>query len=780
MTTLTKKEKLKGFNNENEFREFLIDFLIKSDFKDVIHTHRYGFPEQGKDIIGRIEHPITGDDWFAFVVKKGRISGGTNEIEMIKNQILQSFEYPYKGINGDKIKINKVIVVTNENFTNGAQYQITESPKLSLYNNFSFWWNENLIPLIDKNYSDFWLPGDSFAKEFSKNFISDLQKEISIRDLSIQKVDDKKLQKLLDIFIEPKLTTDEIEEDKRTKEKNLKTKKFSIDKLEKIETNILLSGEQGVGKTKILNTLACRLSHPQTIFDNQQIPIKLKALELRENNFNIEDSIQNIIKHYSNQFFDEEAIKNYKIIPFIDDFDLLRSSEKTELKDKLKKYCDDNSTHFVITYSKSEISYDDSIKTIKIHNFNIKQIESFIEKFFEGTSRAEKFIQILKESDILSKLPTTPLTISLISLLYDENNFEIPATLSDIYTDFTNVLLGKLEVYNKTELLIYNLKRRIFTALALKMLDERIFEISLKDFKTFVNSFLTERAYESQSEDDILEIIEKSGLLYLTDNNIIGFKQQAFIEFLASIEIYHHKRETHYIKLVTKFNDVAWQNTAIFYAGHSKELEGMIDDVIEKSPNVDLKDWFINSSGMGYLSQALYQTKPIERKKLVLKALENIMKSYHQIKKMTEDDSTVFYKMPLPLLLGTLNHWFSENFKSITLKNTLDISFEEVFSLENNFENNFKALMISTTLMTPYISEDEKFSKLIERKEFMAHPILPLVADFAIELGMIEKKSVDKELKSKIETQIKKKREYIKSVLKEPAYRFNDKFALEK
>ena len=38
-----------------------------------------------------------------------------------------------------------------------------------------------------------------------------------------EKYDDKKLQKLLDIFIEPKLTTDEIEEDKRTKEKNLKT-----------------------------------------------------------------------------------------------------------------------------------------------------------------------------------------------------------------------------------------------------------------------------------------------------------------------------------------------------------------------------------------------------------------------------------------------------------------------------------------------------------------------------------------------------------------------------
>lgn len=668
MTTQTKKEKLKKFKNEKEFREFLIDFLIKSDFKDVIHTHRYGSPEQGKDIIGRIEHPITEDDWFAFVVKKGRIAGGTNEIEMIKNQILQSFEYPYKGINGEKIKINKVIIVTNENITNGAQHQIIESPKLSAYNNFTFWWNEKLIPLIDKNYSDFWLPGDSFAKEFSKNFINDLQKEISIRDISVQKVDDKKLQKLLDIFIEPKLTTDEIEENKRTKEKKIKTIKFSITKLEKIESNILLSGEQGVGKTKILNTLACNLSHPQTIFENQQIPIKLKALELRESRFNIEESVQEITKYYSNQFFDEEVLKNYKIIPFIDDYDLLRNSEKDELKSKLKSYCDKTSTHFVITYSKNEISYDDSIKTIKIHNFNIEQIESFIQKFFKGTNRADTFIQILKESDILSKLPTTPLTISLISLLYDENNFEIPATLSDIYVDFTNVLLGRLEVYNKSELLIYNLKRRIFTTLALKMLDERIFEISLQEFETFVNLFLTERGYQSQSENDILEIIEKSGLLYLTDSNIIGFKQQAFIEFLASIEIYHHKRETHYEKLISRFNDVAWQNTAIFYAGHSKELEGMIDDVIERAPNINLKDWFINSSGMGYLAQALYQTKPIERKKLVLKSMENIIKSYHQIKKMTEDENTIFYKMPLPFLLDTLNHWFNENFKSITLK----------------------------------------------------------------------------------------------------------------
>lgn len=781
MNTQDKIDKLKEFKNEDAFRKFLIDFLTKSNFKDVFHTHRYGAPEQGKDIIGRIEHPITGNDWFAFVVKKGRISGGTNEIETIKNQISQSFEYPYQGLAGEEIKINKVIVVTNENFTGGAQSQIATSPKLRTYNNFSFWWNENLIPLIDKNYNDFWLPGDSFAKEFSRNFTKELEQEISIKELSLQKVDDKKIQKLIDIFVEPKITVEEIEEDKKTKEKRIHTKKFRIDTLNKIEENYLLSGEQGSGKTKILNKIACQLALPENISKSHQIPIRLKALNLRDVNFDIQNRVDFNLEKYGDIFFDKEVINNYQVILLIDDFDLLKSSERDILKQKLEEYCDENQTHFIITYSKNELGINDSVKTVKIHNFNTKQIESFITKFFEGTTgRSEKFIQILKESNILSKLPTTPLTISLISLLYDQNNFEIPATLSDIYSDFTNVLLGKVEVYNKTELLTFNLKRRIFTSLALKMMDERIYEISLADFTSFVNSFLSERSYQTQSNEEILDIIEKSNLLYKTEEDVIGFKKQAFIEFLAAVEVYHHKRGSHYSKLIENFNDIPWQNTAIFYAGQSKELDDMIDDVITKAPNNNLRDWFINSSGMGYLAQALYQTKPSERQKLVFKALDNLILAYREIKPLTQDSNSMFFEMPMPLLLGTLNHWYNENFKSITLTETLKQSFDKLYSDNLNFEETFKLLMISSTLMTPYINSDEKFEKLLEKEEFINHPILPLVADFVIELGLINKKDVKPDIKDRIVSQLKKKRQYLKEVIKEPAYRFNESFAIEK
>jgi len=779
ITTREKIEKLKEFKNEADFREFLIDFLKKKGFTNVLHTHKFGAPEQGKDIIAKYPHSLDGEDWYSFVVKLGKINGGTTEIETIKNQIKQSFEYPYVDLEGKKQKINKVKVVTNDNFTNGAQIQLSNSRELLTYNNYSFWWNETLIPLIDECYSEFWLPGEEIIKEYSKNFIKKLQAEIEIRELAIRKIDDKKIQKLLDIFIDPKLTISEVEVDLKTKEKYVQQKKVNIKTLNCIQENLLLSGEQGAGKTKVLNIIACQLAKVENITKNKCIPIKIKATIFKESNFDISNEVKREIEQLSNIFYSDNIFLEYKPILLIDDLDLLNKNEKEELIEIVKDYCEKNKTFYVITYRKNEFDYDKGIKTIKIHNFSIKQIEQFIFRFFEGTDRGAKFIRILKESDILSKIPTTPLTITLISLLYDENNFEIPATLSDIYTDFTSILLGKLEIKNKNDLLIFNLKRRLFTALSLKMLDSKNFEINLKDFTEFINSFLDDRGYQKQNDFEITEIIDKSGLLYLDENDIIGFKQVAFVEFLASLEIYHHCRETHYNKLVEQFNDVNWQNTAIFYAGHSKELVNMIDDVITKSPNASLKDWFMNTGGMGYLSQALYQTKPSDRKKLVIKALDNMISAYNEIKKLSKEEENYFYEIPLPLIAGIVNFWFNENFKSITLKKTLEDTFEHILLQESNFENNYKLLMVSTTLLNPYIGEVVCFEKLIERADFMNNPLLPLVADMSFSIGNIDDKLIKKDVKEKIVKEIKKKKDLLKHILKEPAYRFKDDFSLE-
>ena len=125
-------------------------------FEEVIHTHKYGNVELGKDIIGKLPHRIDGEEWYAFVVKLGKIQGSTSLIENIKYQIKQSFEYPFFDVNGEKIKINKVIVITNEDFSQGAQESLKLSPELNLYRNYTFWWNEKIIAFVNRFYPEFW------------------------------------------------------------------------------------------------------------------------------------------------------------------------------------------------------------------------------------------------------------------------------------------------------------------------------------------------------------------------------------------------------------------------------------------------------------------------------------------------------------------------------------------------------------------------------------------------------------------------------------------------
>jgi len=384
---------------------------------------------------------------------------------------------------------------------------------------------------------------------------------------------------------------------------------------------------------------------------------------------------------------------------------------------------------------------------------------------------------------ILSKLPTTPLTITLISLLYDENSYEVPATITDIYDDFTKVLLGKLEIKSKTELLIFNLKRRIFTVVALYMLDSNKFELSFNEFMEIINSFLSSRNYEEQSETQIHQIISSSGLLYVDLENKVGFKQQAFIEYLASIEIYDNARESHYIKMLSHFNESSWQNTTIFFAGKSKEVYGMIDNLLSNMPNNNLGDWMINTGGMGYLSQALYLAPASERKKLVRKSIENMTLSFYEIKKLSESKEGFLSDLPLPVLASMLNFWFTENFRSITMKATLSEVFNDLI-IEfpkpdvHDFNIDFQLFLLASVLIDKYINDEDAFYTLLERDSFVKNPVLMVAGDALLRSNTVEKNKNMKEAKEKIEKNIRSHIKVIKNIIKEPAYRFDNDYRL--
>ena len=467
MNRQAKMEKLKEFKDENELRLFIMDLLGFISFKKIQHTHQHGRPELGKDIIASLEHTLDDDEWYAFVVKKGRIIGNTDIIENVKNQIKQAFEYPYETIEGKQIKINKVRVLSNENISEGARETIRKSNDLSIYTNYEFWWNEKLIELIDKHYPDFWLPGDLLAKEYNKRTTNIIETEFEIKELSVTKLPEPKVQKLLQLFVTPQIVELVPVKDRKMKKK-IQPKKVSIDDICDSKANFIIKGDPGSGKSRLMNEVVSQLLDPQLITDTKTYPIKLRLQALREIGFNIEKALEHEIKRVlpdpDCKFDFDEA----QFVIFIDSIDDLYREEIDELTKEISLAEISSKCRYIISARSIEninlTTSDSKFREIHLLNFNRDQIELFVKRYFEDINRGKRLLEVLRESNILEKLPTTPLTMTLISVLYEDTDYEIPATLTDIYNDFTNILLGKLEIKKRTQLIdLESKKASIFT-----------------------------------------------------------------------------------------------------------------------------------------------------------------------------------------------------------------------------------------------------------------------------------------------------------------------------
>lgn len=774
---------LRELKSEKVVREFLMDLLHRLGFKEVYHTHRYGAPEFGKDIIAKRISEFEGDEWYAFVVKHGKILGGTNEIETIKNQIKQAFEYPYENIDGTNVTINKVKVVTNDSISTGAIKAIRDSDNLRTNANYDFWWNERLIEFVDKYYSDFWLPGDFISKEYSRALHNSIKAEFELKELSIKKLPDKKIEKLLDLFINPQLM-----EFKSTQnsllDKTVKTHKVQIDDIVNSDNCFIIEGDPGSGKSRLLNRLTCLLLEPATIERTKYYPVKIKISTLRENSFKIRESVTAEISKLipdSNQRID---LSLHQIIVLIDSVDDLYSIELKELIDNIKKEIIETKNRFIVSARNlDQVNFKGAkrkIRELHLQNFNSNQITGFVHKYFEGSSKGEKLIQVLRESNILDKLPTTPLTITLISLLYEDTDYEIPATLTDIYSDFTSILLGKLEVRSRTQLIDLELKKRVFSHIAYHMLETKTFEVNKADFIKKMHDFLVPKGVHPKSDEDLFRVVENSGLIFIGSDNNVGFKHMSFLEYFAAYESFYVRGD--HIPLVSNFNDVNWQNTTVFYAGISKEMPRLIEDLLKHVPNNSIQDWFINIGGFGYLGQALYMTDTKDRNKLVHAALDNLLLSFENLKKQTNEFGA-YYQMPLHILGAMIAYWFSMNFKSITLIDCLQTSYDEIIESQQdnlsveNFKTGLKLFLLASTLASKYLNCPDKINDLLNRDCFIKDPLLVILFDISIDMQEMDEKLIGEHTRKKIRKEIERYKKLIIEITKKPAYRFLENYA---
>jgi hypothetical protein len=714
MTRKSKIEKVEELNMA-DVKDLMINLIKSLEYSEI--------QVDNNAIVAIRKNPL-GSEKSLFILVEQRLSGQV-DIDKIHDIIIK-----YQ----DTHIANVVYLVSEKSISSGFEKSISQ--KINHFN-LNFIGRDRLIDLINDNYNDFWKHKDLNLIEYEKSFCDNLSKDSELKKL---KIFNEKYQKLLDIYIEPRII--HFYEDKATQ--TPVRKRVSIEDIIKSTKPTILSGDAGTGKSTFLKKIGeqlitLNLDENTTI---RNIPIYISTMEIYESNCEVETLIS---KKLSTFFSFENFIdfsKTYKIFLLIDSIDEFSENEQKNILRELKTLSEKHTFRYIISSrnsDKMESLSDSAFESYHIEKFNTEQVKKFISKFFLGeNTKTESLLEALKENRIIERLPITPLTLSLISILYEENNLEIPATIADIYDNFNSLIIGRLTVSSRIEFVDISFKERILSLYALYLIEnEKHTSLTKEEFFSYFNDYFNGKTLpiKKGTLEEVLDyLIDNTGVLIVKDNKWVQFSHDSYMEYYAAVEIFKHRRDKENL-YIDNFFDFKWQNSAIFYAGKSKDMPIFLESIINKLRSANqLNQYMSGVLGSGYLLQALYQTDNKLREEAVLEAIELNSKSTDVLIKLAADDIVLFKNYSIPILQIMNLLYFYENFNSITVKEPLKMAFSNLYEEYKKTGKAIlalKAINIALILDSKRISYSKALEMILDDSKILKEPTLYAILDFS-------------------------------------------------
>lgn len=733
--------------SRDKFIDLMNALLGKMGYKNIIH--------EDEMIIAELSSPMSSIKE-AFILFDESLTGNFDT-----NTLLEQIE-KQSSIRG----FASFHIVSKRNISKGFIESISAVSKKTI--NYLF--RDKIIEYIDQHLEDYWSHDDVQLIGYERFYKDSIVRDSDLKSL---KIFSDKYQKLLDIFIEPKII--HFDEDPETK--TPVTKKITIDQIVADKKSLIIAGDAGMGKSTLLKRIGESIINSNSDKATKKLPVFITVNELHQYKYEVSAILKDtILPHFGEESL-ENLYTNYGFVLLIDSIDELEKEHQISIIKQLNHLYSQYNIRFILATRNQEKSVTvkglESVKTYDIGRFNNQQIEQFVKRFFlNQQQRAESLLESLKENRVIEKLPVTPLTLSLISILYEENDLEIPATITDIYDNFNSLLIGKPLVTSKIELIDVSFRERILSLYGLELLKRKEHKpMEISEFKNHFRNYYESKTIPLRTgtlDEFLTYMIDNAGILHLKNDKYVAFSHDSFMEYYASLEIFKHQRELQDL-YIENFFDINWQNSAIFYAGHSKDMNAFLVKINEKINTAgDLNEYFAAISGAGFILQALFQTDNKTRKITVDNALEVNVKSLELLLKLASDDKFIFksFRLPIIWMLNVLT--FYDNFNSGTLKEPLRLSFEDLiqqFKLSEDETVGFKSLILGFTLNSKRINEPNALEELVFKSPLLNSNILTIISEIGLQF-LSEGSS--KELKTEVNKQFKKAKPVLKGVLQTP------------
>lgn len=562
-----KVKKIQSIKSEvNEFHPILNQLLQRlPNIKNVEYTH--GPNEMGADfVLSKIDPTLSRTEYIGVIVKVGKISQGHADI----NVQIEECELERKIESGKKkIFLSEIWVITNDSISNNAQDKIHHKYKNKKINLIS---GENLATLFDSHYPDYWTDVSVEIGEYLRSVKSkseSLAKTIDILDTAT----------FGDSYIPQELinVSDDVYNDPG---RYKAPKKLKIETIVDSEKFIFIEGTMGTGKSRIIEKITHDYSTTESFNTKKTVPYV--------------DSFKNFISDYDGdinkviEIIDSNiSINDINYLIMLDAVDEINTDERSILKIIENIYLALNKRDDCIILLTSrpfdsvvvESDIDKYFKRFRIQPLNPKQILNIVDSICNRFEIKNKLINELENSSLFKVLPKTPMSAVILGKLLSQNIQEIPSTMTELYSKYTEIALGRWDIdkglQSQTE---YDVSCNVTINIAKYFMDNELDRISTREARDMFNEYISSRKLEIDNETVFNRLVSNIEIFKQNDSGMtISFIHRTFAEYFYARQM---DRDNNALIDENVYN-YYWNNSYFFYFGIKKDCPELLKSVEE-------------------------------------------------------------------------------------------------------------------------------------------------------------------------------------------------------
>lgn len=591
MTPNWKLERIKSL--DDEVKE--VHPVLKELFRNIPYVtevnYTQGNREMGADfVLTKYDDNLLEQDYIGVIVKSTTIKQNHDDVRRQIRECEQA-----RPIEGGKkeIYLTEVWIVTSKDITRSAKDSIHHEYKNA---RIKFFDAEKIVKLIDLHYPKYW----DFANFNLSNYLTKQIKTLDDYEATHSLVPGQngRIEFTQQIVKTPAAS-------KRKFNRKLGTPTTLVSELTK-NRFLYIEGSMGAGKSELLRATAKKLCDPQTIRDLKLIPYFTTFREVRDNPESLTDILVKIRRDLDDA--------GETIALFVDGLD--ETAEDMDAKidficAQAAQLSSDIKVKLIVT---SRIIQQENIQSkIAKHfdRYNVcplshSVIISFIEQICSDLKITAKFKNDLQNSPLMRALPRTPLSAILLGRILSDHVKELPSTLPELYSKFTELVLGRWDIKkgNGSEK-EYETIQRIISFVAGYMIENDFEYLGIGELDAIFDDYLKQRRTGQDKETLLKAFIGKNEIIGCDrDKGAIFFKHKTFKEFFYATMQYQQKGLNAPIKQPF---DPYWQGIEYFYLGIVRDAPSRIESLSKISPVNDMES-LVKISAISDFLLAAYQT----------------------------------------------------------------------------------------------------------------------------------------------------------------------------